>query len=80
MEAYVLLVTWFAYGQPPSNYQTVFDSERACGLARSAVLAEAERMGDEVRAAVAAAAKRGTYVPASASPPKVSAVCTPKGS
>jgi hypothetical protein len=78
MGAYVLLVTWFAYGQPPSNYQTTFDSERACGLAKFAVLQEADRMADEVRTAVAAAAKRGEIVPASASPPKVSVVCTPK--
>ena len=29
---YVLLVTWFAYGQPPTSYQTIFDSEKACDL------------------------------------------------
>jgi hypothetical protein len=79
MAAHVLLVTWFAYGQPPSSYQAAFDSERACGLARFAVLAEAERMATEVKVAVENAAKRGAFLPASASPPKVSAICTPKG-
>lgn len=78
MSAYVLLVTWFAYGQPPSSYQTVFDNERACGIAKLAVLQEADRILEDVKQRVAAAAARGTYLPASASAPTVSVVCTPK--
>jgi hypothetical protein len=76
--AYFLLVTWFVYGQPPSSYQTVFDSERACGIARLALIAEAERMKQEVDASAREAAKRGSHIPAAASPPKLTAVCTPK--
>lgn len=78
MTGYVLLVTWFAYGQPPASYQTIFDSERACGMARFAVLAEADRMKAEVFGTPGDAAKRNTFIPASAAPPKVSAICTPK--
>jgi hypothetical protein len=73
---YVLLVTWFAYGQPPASYQTIFDSERACDLARSAVIADADRMRAERGAAAAA---RGGFIPAMAGDPlRVSAICTPK--
>jgi hypothetical protein len=75
--AYVLLVTWFAYSQPPNSYQTIFDTEKACILARSAVLAEAERMKAEREGAAAA---HGGFVPAMAGDfLNVSATCTPKG-
>lgn len=76
---YILLVTWFGYGQPPSGYQAVFNSAEACATARLAVQAEAQRMLDDVKSRVAAAAQRGQYLPASASAPTVSTVCTPQG-
>jgi hypothetical protein len=78
MNAFILLVTWFAYGQPPSSYQTVFNSAEACGKARQALVAEAERMRMDVGNRAAAAAKEGKYLPASEAAPKVSAICTPQ--
>jgi hypothetical protein len=30
MMAFLLLVTWLAYGQPPSDYQVPFSSNEAC--------------------------------------------------
>ena len=31
---YILLVTWISGGQPPVNYQTLFNSAEACEAAR----------------------------------------------
>ena len=76
---YILLVTWFAYGQPPSSYQVIFNTAEACASARMAVMFEAERILNDVKERVAAAAKQGTYLPASASAPTVSTACTPQG-
>ncbi len=76
---YVLLVTWFAYGQQPSSYQTIFNTTEACAAARLAVMMEAQRMLDGLKAHVAAAAQAGKVVPASAEAPTVSTVCTPQG-
>jgi len=76
---YVLLVTWFVYGQPPGSYQTLFNSAEACATARAAVSSEAQRMLDDVKARVAAAAREGKFLPATASAPTVSTVCTPQG-
>lgn len=75
---YVLLVTWFAYGQPPNSYQVVLNSAQACAKAQMAVQFEAKRLLDEVKERVAAAASRGQYLPASASAPTVSTACTPQ--
>ena len=41
---YILLVTWISGGQPPVNYQTLFNSAEACEAARQAVLADAQRV------------------------------------
>jgi len=76
--SYVLLVTWFAHLQPPTSYQTVFDSARACGLARFAVLADAERMKSEVGTAPELAASNGSHLSGPAVAPRVSVICTPK--
>ena len=78
MNTFVLLVTWFAYGQPPSSYQAVFNSAEACGKARQALLMEAESMRMNAGYRAVAAAKEGKYLPASQAAPKVSAVCTPQ--
>lgn len=76
---YVLLVTWFAYGQPPSSYQTVLNSAEACATARLAVMMEAQRMLDEFRVSLDAARQRGTVLAPGAGAPRVSAACTPQG-
>ena len=44
---FVLLVTWFYYGQPPNSYQVAFATTDACELARAQVLADAKRLNDE---------------------------------
>jgi hypothetical protein len=47
MKTFVLLVTWFVSNQPPSSYQTIFNSAEACEAARNAVLAEGRRINAE---------------------------------
>jgi hypothetical protein len=44
---FVLLVTWFYYGQPPAASQTQFSSMEACQAARESVLGEAIRLKSE---------------------------------
>ena len=41
--AFLLLVTWLAYGQPPSDYQVPFSSNEACEAARLQLIKDAER-------------------------------------
>ena len=48
MKTFVLLVTWFVSGQPPSSYQTTFNSAEACEAARNAVLADGRRLKAEL--------------------------------
>jgi len=40
-------VTWIVFGQPPSSYQTTFNSAEACEVARKAVLSDRQRLKDE---------------------------------
>jgi hypothetical protein len=40
MKTFVLLVTWIVSNQPPSSYQTTFNSAEACEAARNAILAD----------------------------------------
>jgi len=42
---FLLLVTWLASGQPPSNYQVPFSSNEACEAARLQLIKDAERIG-----------------------------------
>jgi hypothetical protein len=72
MKTFILLVTWFVYGQQPSNYQVQFDSVDACQTARHALLEEAEQMREN------RAAKLNASEPAPPPAPMVSAICTPK--
>ena len=44
MKAFILMVTWFYYGQPPATSQTVFTSMEACTAARDAVLQDAAKV------------------------------------
>jgi hypothetical protein len=45
MEAFLLLVTWLAYAQPPSHYQVPFSSKEACEAARLQLIKDTERIG-----------------------------------
>src|SRR5262245_37132503 len=45
MTTFLLLVTWLAYGQPPSDYQVPFSSNEACEAARLQLIKDAERIG-----------------------------------
>jgi len=45
MTTFLLLVTWLAYGQPPSDYQVPFSSNQACEAARLQLIKDAERIG-----------------------------------
>jgi hypothetical protein len=47
MKTFVLLVTWIVSGQPPSSYQTTFNSAEACEAARNAVLTDGRRLKAE---------------------------------
>ena len=44
MKTFILLITWFYYGQPPASSHAEFTSMDACIVARDAVLREAERL------------------------------------
>lgn len=43
----ILLVTWLVNDQPPSSYQTEFNSMAACQRARDKVLAENARLAKQ---------------------------------
>ena len=45
MMAFLLLVTWLGYAQPPSNYQVEFSSNEVCETARLKLIKDAERIG-----------------------------------
>jgi len=45
MMTFLLLVTWLAFGQPPSHYQIPFSSNEACEAARLQLIKDAERIG-----------------------------------
>lgn len=78
MKGFLLLVTWFVPGVPPSSYQTAFDSAHACEAARTAVHSEGRRIMAEYEQR-ADAATGGQGEPASFSAlglaPAVTAVC-----
>jgi hypothetical protein len=71
MKTFVLLVTWIVSGQPPSSYQTIFNSAETCEAARNAVLADGQRL----KAEYMAAAPQQLAAMWSLAAPKVSAVC-----
>ena len=43
MMAFLLLVTWLGYAQPPSHYQVEFSSNETCEAARLQLIKDAER-------------------------------------
>ena len=73
MKTFILMVTWFYYGQPPSNSHAEFNSMEACVIARDAVLHDAARLKSDADREVARLRAQGTiYNPII---PTVSAVC-----
>jgi hypothetical protein len=48
MMAFLLLVTWLGYAQPPSHYQVEFSSNEACEAARLQLIKDAERIGQSM--------------------------------
>lgn len=70
----ILLVTWFAVGQPPSSYQVQFETADACLQARDAIFAEAARLKAEA-AQRDAAAVGVVLTPGLA--PYATAICAP---
>jgi len=76
---YVLLVTWFAFNQPPVSSQTTFHSAAACNAARAAVMADQARLQaaqDQHDVQVRGQPGLVAYNPIPA--PTVSAVCAPE--
>jgi hypothetical protein len=77
MTQFVLLVTWFVFGQPPNSYQVTFSSQDACESARVALYQESMRLEDELAARNEAIRKSGSIIIMPGTPPRVSAVCSP---
>jgi len=82
MMAFLLLVTWLAYNQPPDHYQVPFVSNEACEAARLQLIKDAERIGQSMieRASaqdrqIGSNNKTSLVMAAIANAPYVSAVC-----
>ena len=77
MKTFVLLVTWLVSGQPPSSYQTTFNSAEACEAARNAVLTDGRRLEAEFeqKAFVAAGGSKADAAALSMQAPAVTVVC-----
>ena len=81
MMAFLLLVTWLGYAQPPSHYQVEFSSNEVCETARLKLIKDAERIGQSMieRAAqdrqMGSNNKTALLMAAISNAPYVSAVC-----
>ena len=82
MMTFLLLVTWLAFGQPPSDYQIPFSSNEACEAARLQLIKDAERIGQSMieRASaqdrqIGGNNKTALVMAAISNAPYVSAVC-----
>jgi hypothetical protein len=82
MMTFLLLVTWLAYGQPPSDYQVPFSSNEACEAARLQLIKDGERIGQAMieRASaqdrqIGGNNKTALLMAAISNAPYVSAVC-----
>jgi hypothetical protein len=80
--AFLLLVTWLAYGQPPDHYQVPFSSNETCEAARLHLIKDAERIGQSMieRASaqdrqIGSNNKTALVMAAISNAPYVSAVC-----
>jgi len=80
MKAFVLLVTWFVPGVPPSSYQAVFETVDACEIARHAIHSEERRMTMQAyqRADAATGGQQAGSLLAMNYAPAVTAVCVPR--
>jgi hypothetical protein len=74
--AFILMVTWFYYGQPPTTSQAEFTSMEACTTARNAVLQDAARLKSDAESDVQR--KRAQGMLTNPIIPTVSAVCVAK--
>jgi len=72
---FILLVTWFLQGQPPSSYQVEFSSYDDCDAARGALIAEQKRMQAHAAMVVQNAAKQGRFLSSGPPVPSLTAVC-----
>jgi hypothetical protein len=76
MKTFLLMVTWLAVNQPPSNYQVTFSSMEACEAARLKVISDAERMRqDKVNQVLQSGLGQTMAALEGAGVPSVSAVC-----
>ena len=81
MMAFLLLVTWLGYAQPPSHYQVEFSSNEACEAARLQLIKDAERIRQSMieRATqdrqIGSNNKTALLMEAISNAPYVSAVC-----
>jgi len=82
MMAFLLLVTWLAYNQPPDHYEVPFSSNETCEAARLQLIKDAERIGQSMieRASaqdrqIGSNNKTSLVMAAIANAPYVSAVC-----
>jgi hypothetical protein len=81
MMAFLLLVTWLGYNQPPDHYQVPFSSNEACEAARLQLIKDAERIRQLMIERANAQDRLGSnnktslVMAAIANAPYVSAVC-----
>jgi hypothetical protein len=85
MMAFLLLVTWLGYVQPPSHYQVEFSSNEACEAARLQLIKDAERIRQSMIERALSKADRLVAINKTAllmgtisNAPYVSAVCVQK--
>jgi hypothetical protein len=73
VKGFILIITWFYFGQPPVSSQAEFTSMEACANARDAVLQDAARLKSDSDLEVAKLLAQGiiSHPPI----PTVSAVC-----
>ncbi len=73
MKTFILMVTWFYYGQPPATSQAEFTSMEACTVARDAEFQDAARLKADADRETARLRAQGVL----SNPiiPTVSAVC-----
>jgi hypothetical protein len=85
MMAFLLLVTWLGYVQPPSHYQVEFSSNDACEAARLQLIKDTERIrqsmierATEQGRQIGGNNKTALLMGAISNAPYVSAVCVQK--
>jgi hypothetical protein len=76
MKTFILMVTWFYYGQPSATSHAEFSSIEACSVAKEAVLQDAARLKADADRKVAKARAQGGFL--NPIVPTVSAVCAAK--